>query len=150
MKAIYLSGKIGGLEREEYEKLFLQAQGIAFRDEGPDIRVINPVDVGDMLDRQKGTEQGKLSWEEYMKASVRALTECTHIYMLSNWLDSRGARVEHNLAKELGLTVVYIQDDMKHEIKRDLAYYKTNAEEDYRNVPISVLRYIGELEKELE
>ena len=30
---------------------------------------------------------------------------------------------------------------------KDLAYYKNNAEEDYKSVPISVLRYISELEK---
>ena len=33
---------------------------------------------------------------------------------------------------------------------KDLAYYKNNAEEDYLQVPISVLRYISELEKEVE
>ena len=32
------------------------------------------------------------------------------------------------------------------ESEKDLAYYKANAEEDYIKVPISVLRYIGELE----
>jgi hypothetical protein len=31
-----------------------------------------------------------------------------------------------------------------------LAYYKENAEEDYLHVPISVLRYISELEKHIE
>lgn len=34
--------------------------------------------------------------------------------------------------------------------EKDLAYWKANAEEDYMKVPISVLRYISELEKELE
>ena len=35
---------------------------------------------------------------------------------------------------------------------KDLAYYKANAEEDYSQVPISVLKYISQLEqaKELE
>lgn len=32
-------------------------------------------------------------------------------------------------------------------IEKDLNYWKKNAEEDYMNVPISVLRYITELEK---
>jgi hypothetical protein len=30
---------------------------------------------------------------------------------------------------------------------KDLEYWRLNAEEDYINTPISVLRYIGELEK---
>lgn len=33
------------------------------------------------------------------------------------------------------------------ELVKDLAYWKNNAEEDYLKVPISVLRYISELEK---
>ncbi len=32
-------------------------------------------------------------------------------------------------------------------MKKDLEYYKNNAEEDYSQVPISVLRYISELEE---
>lgn len=32
-------------------------------------------------------------------------------------------------------------------VVKDLAYYKANAEEDYLQVPISVLRYISQLEQ---
>lgn len=35
----------------------------------------------------------------------------------------------------------------KKEKNKDLAYWKGNAEEDYNQVPISVLRYITELEE---
>lgn len=35
---------------------------------------------------------------------------------------------------------------MAKEENKDLAYWKANAEEDYMKVPISVLRYISELE----
>tara|TARA_R110000744_G_scaffold157261_3_gene272971 strand:+ start:55 stop:294 length:240 start_codon:yes stop_codon:yes gene_type:complete len=33
---------------------------------------------------------------------------------------------------------------------KDVKYYKGNCQEDYLHTPISVLRYIGELEKEIE
>lgn len=33
--------------------------------------------------------------------------------------------------------------------EKDLEYYRKNAEEDYLTTPISVLRYIGEMEKAL-
>lgn len=33
--------------------------------------------------------------------------------------------------------------------EKDLEHYRKNAEEDYLTTPISVLRYIGEMEKEL-
>ena len=32
---------------------------------------------------------------------------------------------------------------------KELSYWKANCEDDYTNTPISVLRYIAELEKEL-
>ena len=35
------------------------------------------------------------------------------------------------------------------EQSKDLAYYRANAEEDYMKVPISVLRYITELEERM-
>jgi hypothetical protein len=40
------------------------------------------------------------------------------------------------------------KQDMKQTAVKDLAYYKANAEEDYLAVPISVLRYISQLEQE--
>ena len=36
------------------------------------------------------------------------------------------------------------------EVVKDLEYWRLNAEEDYITTPISVLRYIGELEKKIE
>lgn len=36
-----------------------------------------------------------------------------------------------------------------NEVEKDLAHWKVNAEEDYMTTPISVLRYITELEKEI-
>ena len=35
-------------------------------------------------------------------------------------------------------------------MSKDLKYYKENGEEDYKTTPISVLRYISELEKQLQ
>ena len=46
--------------------------------------------------------------------------------------------------EELGL-----YEEPKQEIVKDLAYWKANAEEDYMKVPISVLRYISELENQM-
>jgi len=46
-------------------------------------------------------------------------------------------------------SVFYGFETLKQKImstEKDLNYYKANAEEDYKQVPISVLRYISELE----
>lgn len=34
-------------------------------------------------------------------------------------------------------------------MKKDLKYYRENAEEDYLTTPISVLRYIGKVERKV-
>lgn len=39
---------------------------------------------------------------------------------------------------------------MEKEVKKDLQYWKNNTEEDYIKTPISVLRYITELEKQVK
>jgi len=39
---------------------------------------------------------------------------------------------------------------MVTKVEKDLNYFKQNAEEDYMKTPISVLRYITELEQRLE
>lgn len=44
---------------------------------------------------------------------------------------------------------VLLSSSNSETIEKDLNYWKKNAEEDYLYVPISVLRYIGELEKEI-
>jgi len=42
-----------------------------------------------------------------MKEDVKALCECDEIFMLSNWIDSKGAIIEHTIAMYLGLKVCY-------------------------------------------
>jgi hypothetical protein len=53
--------------------------------------------------------------------------------------------------RKIGEEWIYNADVPKEEPKqeKDLSYWKANAEEDYIKVPISVLRYITELEKRM-
>jgi hypothetical protein len=46
-------------------------------------------------------------WADYMADDIKALFECDAIYMLSDWGQSKGARVEYAIAKELGLIVIH-------------------------------------------
>lgn len=45
-------------------------------------------------------------WAEYMREDLRALTECTAIYLIQGWCDSKGAVLEAKVAKALGLTPI--------------------------------------------
>lgn len=45
------------------------------------------------------------SWEGYMRLAIAQLVTCDEIHMLRGWQGSRGARMEHGIARELGLVV---------------------------------------------
>ena len=45
------------------------------------------------------------SWCEFMKQDIRALMDCEAVLCLPGWEFSRGAKIEVNLAVELGLKV---------------------------------------------
>ncbi len=93
---IYISGKISGLDPEEVDKKFKRVQtGL----ENGGFEAVNPVSV---------FPQGiPLSWEEYMVSDIEMLFNCDAVYMLSDWEESRGARIEHFIAKECGKTMFY-------------------------------------------
>jgi hypothetical protein len=95
MKKIYISGKITGLDYEVAIKSFQDAED-KLNNEG--YITVNPMKLNHEHDK---------SWESYMKEDLIALLDCTHIYMMKNWDDSRGAIIEHNLAKQLNIVSIY-------------------------------------------
>lgn len=107
MTQIYISGKITGLDHAEAFRNFNRAENM-LRDHGLD--AVNPM--------KKFSEQLGLSWREYMAEDIKVLVDCDAIYMLGNWRDSKGARLEHRIAIDLGLRVIYEQliegEDLAH------------------------------------
>jgi hypothetical protein len=95
MKKIYISGKITGLDYEQAVKSFQDAED-KLNNEG--YITVNPMKLNHEHDK---------SWESYMREDLKALLDCTHIYMMKNWDTSRGAIVEHNLAKELNIEIIH-------------------------------------------
>lgn len=45
------------------------------------------------------------SWAGYMRLAIAQLVTCDEIHMLRGWSQSRGAKIELELARELGLLV---------------------------------------------
>jgi len=66
--------------------------------------------------------------------------------MKSKTLQERADKAELDAKKLIRKQIQDIEKETLEEVK-DLAYYRANAEEDYMKVPISVLRYISELEE---
>ena len=42
-----------------------------------------------------------------MRRDIKLLVDCDAVYMLDGWPESEGARVEHTLARDLGLKCYY-------------------------------------------
>lgn len=100
MIRVYLSGAITGRKESEWRAQFNRA---AEHYKSCGYEVVNPVEISDKLGKNK-------SWEEYMKADLKALKKCTHIAMLSGWEGSKGANVELAEAKKLNLEIMGYKD----------------------------------------
>lgn len=98
----YISGPI--TNNPSYRKQFNEA---AKHLESQRQIVLNPVKLGLMLE----LEQGAPSWTDYMKLDITALIQCDAIYMLKGWESSKGATLEHHIAKELGLKITYQEEE---------------------------------------
>lgn len=94
-KKIYISGKITGLSQTEafanFERAEMRINCFGFE-------AINPM--------KKVSEQEGKSWKEYMLEDIAILWDCDAIYMLRNWEDSKGAKIERAIAEHLGITVL--------------------------------------------
>lgn len=97
MDKCYISGKITGTN--DYVERFLQAE-MKVRNLG--FEPINPVKVNSEL-------PSDTSWLDYMVMSIIVMTrsDVRKIYMLKGWENSKGAIIEHNLAKGAGYEIIY-------------------------------------------
>lgn len=94
---IYISGKIGDLPKHVYTLKFQRAETILLLNGWVD--VVNPV----KLDHSH--HDG--SWNNCMLEDIKYLFDCDAIYMLDNWQNSKGAKIERDIAIHMGKTVYY-------------------------------------------
>lgn len=100
----YISGKISG----EYESVVFANFGLAKRniELGGIFEAVSPTELEhDHEYANKLPEYDK--WAYYMDNCIKALLRCDAIFMLKNWGQSKGARVERAIAIELGLEIIY-------------------------------------------
>lgn len=118
-KKIYLSGKISG-DPNFKEKFAQKAKELT--DQGH--LVFNPALHPDMF-----------TWEQFMELDLKALANCDSIYLLDDWKDSRGAKIEYDEALRLGKEILFeekrdIDSSIKAEIQEVKSYKFRVALED--------------------
>ena len=99
MKRIYLAGPMTGLPEFNYP---------AFHDEAARLRALG----FEVVNPAENPEQP--CWAEYMKQDIPLLLGCDTIALLPGWHESTGARLEHHIAKHLGIFAINAADIRRH------------------------------------
>lgn len=99
---ILISGKITGLPVTDVAAKFYKAKEKLIR-AGHD--VINPYGLS------IGVRGENWKHEDYMHLTLAALEICDAVYMLTDWQDSKGAKMEHDRAIMTGKPVFYEAED---------------------------------------
>lgn len=98
---VYISGPVTGRDMTECKVDFNSAElwltGLGYD-------VINPLSY-DVI--EGGT------WEDYMKRDLKLLCDCDYIYLLDDWESSRGSRLEYNVAFDLGIIPLTLDENGK-------------------------------------
>ncbi len=95
MKRIYLSGPMTGLPDFNYPAF--NAEAARLRALG--YEVVNPAE---------NPEQA--TWADYMRQDIPQLLTCDTLALLPAWHNSRGAKLEHHIAAQLGIFKVSAAD----------------------------------------
>lgn len=115
MKKIYISGKI--TDNENYKTDF-EAAELALKIAG--YQPVNPV--------EEHLPDGA-TWADYMRHDIKLLCDCDAIYMLNGWRESAGAKIEHKLARDLGIEIIYEIKKPVYNAEYRRARYFNNREE---------------------
>ncbi len=101
MKRIYIAGPMTGYPELNFPAFHREAD--YWRSVG--VEAINPAEIN---------SDPSAGWHECMRADIRELVTCDAIAMLPGWEKSKGASLEHHIARELGLTVVHVPQKVAH------------------------------------
>lgn len=107
---VYISGKATGIEKEAIG-IFAEAEKELQK---LNFETVNPMTLNHDHD---------LTWQSYMRKDIKELCDCDSIYMLNNWMDSKGAILEYQIAVGLGLDILF-EENMLHPANIFRADYK--------------------------
>lgn len=97
-KTVFISGKVSGLSPVQAYHNFKTAEWRLINEREGYNRIINPIAIC----------KSTYPWWLCMVICLFNLTfRAKYVYMLHNWQDSRGAKIEHAVARRLGKEIMY-------------------------------------------
>ena len=105
---IYIAGKITGLPIGKVIVKFDNAEFI-LRYKYRDAEIINPIKLAMELERRRTGNLDNfpsLERHQYLAYSIKHLLDCTHIYLIEDWKDSEGAKLEVELCRYFGIHIL--------------------------------------------
>lgn len=105
LKKYYLSGKISGLADYGRSNFTKAKQFLMKKHKVSSYNIFNPTELGLIKN---------WNWQDYMRFDIAKLMESDIIVMLPNYKHSKGALIELQLAKNLGMEIIYLEkNDLK-------------------------------------
>ena len=98
---VYISGQITGLEETAYMFLFGKVEKIL---EHEGYEAVSPVRFTE-FENPKNME-----WKDFMRRDRKLLCDCDCIFLLPNWKESKGARLEATIAEALGIPCINLRE----------------------------------------
>lgn len=95
-KRIYIAGPIknDSLYKDHFKMVEEKLKRIF-----PDAKIVNPTSF----------EFTNFNYADYMKADIQLLIGCDTIYLLHGWEMSKGAKLEHDIATMLDMSILYAE-----------------------------------------
>lgn len=100
---VYISGQISGLDLAEARTRFADAEELL---QGLGFDTVNPWDNGLPVDAP---------WIKHMCRDLEMLNECSCIYMMDGWRDSKGACIEYDFAIRTGKSVLFASSVIRNQ-----------------------------------
>lgn len=108
------------------------------------------------VDPSKVQLDDEATWADYMRADLKLLLDCDYIYMLEGWEDSKGARIERELAENLGIEGIDLDEEnerAKQRVGEDIdvdEYYDLQVAMGFADAAKRLASAISRLEEEAE
>lgn len=95
MLRVYIAGKVTGEDPIECNKKFSKAELLltSMKMQAVNPRLFVPSDA---------------DWKQAMKLCIKSLITCDFIYLLPDWKESEGAKLEVTIAEKLGIEIINI------------------------------------------